>query len=201
MIPAPRKVLVIEHRHGFSTRPKHLKNLRHEFVPRIKSLSLFVPWISSVLAHHHHSVHRQFAGAAGESLRDGRIHFHPGKSLGALISQVRTQLASIALIHVEGNQIHGGMMMLAIPPISFQKTVHDMLPVRQLLTNGDNGGDFWTSRCRAHREADLLRICEHYNAREVLSLQRLYRIFLLFAAISPAEISEKARKLHQDAFV
>ena len=59
VVPIPREVFVVEHRHGAAAVAKHVDDLLKELVSRIERLPLFVLRIVAVLADDHHAVDRQ----------------------------------------------------------------------------------------------------------------------------------------------
>src|SRR4051812_49668005 len=99
-------------------------------------LSLFIAGISSVLADEHDAVHGKLSPAERESFSDGRINLHRRKARRTLAAEVVIP----DLVHVKRDQVHGRMMMLAVPPVAFEKPVDDVLRVRELMVSrGDRG--------------------------------------------------------------
>ena len=125
-LPIPGEMLVVEDRHGAAARPKDLHDLLEEFVARILRLALLVLRIVAVLADQHHAVHGQFAAAERQRFGDGRIDLHAGRR--AARSRLRSSLSD--LVDVERHQIHGRMMMRAVPAVAVEKAVDDVLGVR-----------------------------------------------------------------------
>ena len=68
------------------------------------------------------------------------INFHRGKARGA----VAAQIVRAHLVDIQRNQVHFRMMMRAVPAVSFQKAVDDMLRVRILPVDGGDRGKLRT---------------------------------------------------------
>ena len=48
------------------------------------------------------------------------------------------------LIDIERHQVHGRIMVRAVPAVAIEKAVDDVLRVRVLEIGGDDGGEFGT---------------------------------------------------------
>ena len=70
-----------------------------------------------------------------------------GMARGALAAQV----VGADLVDVERDQVHGRIMVRAVPAVAIQKAVDDVLGVRVLEVGGDDGGEFGTRRI-AHEQ-------------------------------------------------
>ena len=76
-----------------------------------------------MLADEQNSVYGQPISSSREHLGDGRINLHVGKDAAA------AQVTLRELIHVKGDQVHGGEVVFSVPPVAPQKAVQDMLGV------------------------------------------------------------------------
>src|SRR5262245_31781945 len=123
-------MLILEHRHGAPARLENLRGFAKEPVTRIKRLAFFVARISPVLANHDHAVHGELGTAERERLGDGRINAHAEAFL-ALAAEV----AGGELIDVERDQIDLRAVPAALPAVSFEKAIHEMLRVGILAHN------------------------------------------------------------------
>jgi hypothetical protein len=59
------------------------------------------------------------------------------------------QIGLADLVNVERHEIHRGIMVSAVPAISIQKAIHNVLRVRIFVIDRSDGSDFRTF-CRAH---------------------------------------------------
>ena len=133
-------MLVIEHRDGAPAGAEHRRDLLEEPIARILHLPLGRLRIIAVFAHHHHSIHREFAGAARQRFPDGGVDLHGREARCA----IATQIVGAHLVDVQRNQIHLRMMVRAVPAVSLQIPVDDVLRVRVLSVDGCDRGKLRT---------------------------------------------------------
>ena len=91
-----------------------------------------------MLADDDDAVHREFAAAERQRLRDRRIHLHRRKALGAIPAQVA--VSPIWSTYSETRSI-GGMMVRSVPAVAFEEAVDDMLRVGILEVCRGDGRD------------------------------------------------------------
>src|SRR5262245_35577525 len=108
-------MLVVEEWHGLSAIFIDLDDLLEILVARIFCLTFFIAWIPAMFADQHDSVDCELAAAKRKRFGDSRAHFH-GRESGGTIGN---EIALAMLLHVKGDEVHGGMVMFAIPAISF----------------------------------------------------------------------------------
>src|ERR1041385_3276368 len=112
-------MLVVEYRHGLAVVPEYLDDLLEELVPRVFRLPFFIPRIIAVFAYEHHSIDGKLAAAERQCLGDGRTHFQRRMPRGALFAEI----VVADLVDIERHQIHGWMMVRAVPAVAVQKTI------------------------------------------------------------------------------
>ena len=118
-------------------RSEDLDDLFEEVVARILDLSLFVPRIVAVLADEDDAVNGQFVAAEREGLGDGLAELHGRVAREALPAEV----GLAHLVHVKRHKIHRGIMVRAVPAVAIEKTVDNVLRMRVLEVDGDDGGE------------------------------------------------------------
>src|SRR5690349_5977297 len=111
-------------------------NLTEEFVARIFCLAFFVFRVMAVLANQHDAIDGQFVTAKRKRLGNREAEPHGRMARAAFTAQI--VLAD--LVDVERNEIERRMMILAMPAVSIEETVDNMLGVRILEIPGDDGG-------------------------------------------------------------
>ena len=151
-LPLPRQVLVVEDGGGLPRGAEDVDDLHEELVARVEVLVLLVRLVLAVLADQEDAVDGQVVRAQGQGLGDGRAQLHLREALDAILGEV----ALGALVDVEGDDIHLGAVMAAVPAIPLEEAVDDVLSVGVLVVRGDDGGDTWAP---VHRPGAFRSVC------------------------------------------
>lgn len=95
-----------------------------------------------MLADQEHAVDRQLARTQRQGIGDGGIDFHDGEFPGAPAAEV----VHLDLVNPERHQVHGRLVMLAVPAVTDQEPVADMLGMSELMVDSRDGGDLRAAR-------------------------------------------------------
>src|SRR5262245_57572186 len=126
-------MFVIENRNRATTVFKDPHNPFEPPVARVKRLAHFVAGVAPVLADNQNAIHRECSTPQGQGLFDRWID-RDVETLRTLARQIPFR----KLVHIKPGQVHRRMMPRALPPISFEKTIDEMLRVRM---GADLGGE------------------------------------------------------------
>src|SRR5262249_24985048 len=119
-LPVPGEVLVVEDRHRFAAVAEDLDDLLEELVARIFGLAFFVARAIAVLANEHDAIDGQFAAAQGPGVGDGFTALDLAMAGEAFLAEVAF---TALLVHPEGDEVHFGTMMYAVPAIPIEETI------------------------------------------------------------------------------
>ena len=104
-------------------------------------MAFFVAGVAAMFADEHDAVDGELGGAGGEGFGDGGIDLHAGEASGAVGGEV----AVGTLVNVEGDEVHIGMVVFAVPAVAFEEAVDDVLAVGVFAVLCDDCGDFGTA--------------------------------------------------------
>ena len=137
-VPVPGKVLVVEYGRALAGSAIDRGDLFEKLVARVEVLALFVVAVAAVLADEQDAVDGQIGSVQRQGVGDGGVDRHVGKAGRSILAQI----AFGTLIHVQRDQIHGRVVVPAVPAVAFEEAVADVLGVGVLAVLGDDAGDF-----------------------------------------------------------